>query len=400
MRYVTILTAVLIWPLWAGAQDGEALFKGNCASCHKLDAKLTGPALRGVHERWQNKTEEMVAFIHNSQAYMKAGRPLSAYAQKLYQEYNQTVMPAQALSDDEIKSILTYIKDAPTAAKADIAGGPGAGAPQGSSALDDRSAFYILATIAGLLLIFGLVLIVLIAIASSAIKAHQRGEKLTWSVINANVTGFFKSPFVTTMLVLVVLGGVGNAGYKFLWSLNLHDGYKPVQPIAFSHALHAGQYKIACQYCHTGVEKSKNATIPSTNICMNCHNVIEEGPKYGKKEIAKVRESYNTGKPIEWVKVHNLPDLVYFNHAQHVKVAGLECAECHGKVEEMEEVYQHARLSMGWCINCHREKEVDINKDGYYKSIHASLRADMEAGKVGKITVEKLGGLECARCHY
>ncbi len=390
---------MLAAPVWASAQDGEALFKGNCASCHKLDAKLTGPALRGVHERWDNKTEELVAFIHNSQEYMKAGRAKSAYAQKLFQEYNQTIMPAQALSDAEIKAVLDYIKAAP-APTADVAAGPGAAAPQGTSSLDDRSVFYILATIAGLLLFFCLVLIVLIAIATSAIKAHERGEKLTWSFINQNVKGFLKSPFVTTMVVLVVLGGAGNAAYKFLWSLNLHDGYKPVQPIAFSHAVHAGQYKIGCQYCHVGVEKSKNATIPSTNICMNCHNVIEEGPKYGKKEIAKVRESYNTGKPIEWVKVHNLPDLVYFNHAQHVKVAGLECAECHGKVEEMEEVYQHARLSMGWCVNCHREKEIDLNKDGYYRSLHASLRADMAAGKVGKITVEKLGGLECARCHY
>lgn len=398
MRYL-IAILLLVAPVWASAQDGEALFKGNCASCHKLDAKLTGPALRGVHERWDNKVEEIAAFIHNSQEYMKAGRAKSAYAQKLFQEYNQTIMPAQALSNDEIKAVLAYIKDAP-APKADIAGGPGAGAPQGASALDDRGAFYILATIAGLLLAFGLVLIAVIAITSSAIKARERGEKLTWDSINQNVVGFLKSPFVATLLVLVVLGGVGNAAYKFLWSLNLHDGYKPVQPIAFSHALHAGQYKIACQYCHVGVEKSKNATIPSTNICMNCHNVIEEGPKHGKKEIAKVRESFNTGKPIEWVKVHNLPDLVYFNHSQHVKVAGLECVECHGKVEEMEEVHQHARLSMGWCINCHREKEIDLNKDDYYKSLHASLRADMEAGKVGKITVEKLGGTECARCHY
>jgi hypothetical protein len=133
---------------------------------------------------------------------------------------------------------------------------------------------------------------------------------------------------------------------------------------------------------------------------MNCHNAIEEGPKYGKKEIEKIYESYKNNKPIEWVKIHNLPDLVYFNHAQHVKVAGLECQECHGPVEEMEEVYQYSKLSMGWCVDCHRKKEVDINKDDYYRSIHAQMREDLKQGKIQKITVEKLGGLECARCHY
>jgi hypothetical protein len=174
----------------------------------------------------------------------------------------------------------------------------------------------------------------------------------------------------------------------------------PAQPVAFSHKLHAGQYGIACQYCHIGVERGKYATIPSTNICMNCHNYVVQGPVYGKKEIAKVRESWETGKPIEWVKIHVLPDFVYFNHAQHVKVAGLACQDCHGPVETMEEVYQFNDLSMGWCINCHREKEVDLDKNDYYKTVHAKVKERLNNKELKKITVENLGGLECARCHY
>jgi hypothetical protein len=176
-------------------------------------------------------------------------------------------------------------------------------------------------------------------------------------------------------------------------SVGLHKGYQPVQPIAFSHKLHAGQYKIACQYCHVGVEKGKSATIPSTNICMNCHNYIQEGSRYGTKEIAKILESWETGKPIEWVRIHNLPDLVYFNHAQHVKVGGIACQTCHGPVEEMEEVYQYSDLSMGWCINCHRQTKVDLTANPYYERLHQAL-------KEKTVTVEQIGGLECSKCHY
>lgn len=379
------------------AQDGEALFKGNCGSCHQVHKKMTGPALSGVHDRWGNAEEEMIAFVKNSQGYMKAGRPKSAYAQALFNEFNNTVMPAQALSDDEIKAIFAYVKAAP-APKDQAAGDK---QPQGGSLpISEKSLFFGLSALVAVLLFVSLAGLLIIGAVAQAIKAKDSGEALTWAGVQESFSQLAKNKFVLTVLAFIVLAGVGNSAINLATSINFHDGYKPVQPVAFSHKLHAGQYKINCQYCHVGVERGKSATIPSANICMNCHNHIEEGPKYGKKEIAKVREAYEKNKPIEWVKVHNLPDLVYFNHAQHVKVAGLECQECHGPIEEMEEVYQYSRLTMGWCVNCHRQKEVDINKNDYYKSIHAKLREDMASGKAGKITVEKLGGLECARCHY
>lgn len=374
--------------------EGEVLFKANCASCHNLDRKLTGPALRGAVDRWDGEIDEMVAFIKNSQGYMKAGRPKSAYASKLYDEYNKTLMPAQSVSEDQAKAILTYIQEAP-APVADA----GKEEPKGSS-IPDATIYSSFAMLVGVLLLACVLVIFAIAAIAHALRAREQGASLNWDGFKESLGMFLRNPFVAVVLVLVVLGGVANGAYDMLWSINLHQGYSPVQPVAYSHKLHAGELGIDCKYCHVGVEKGKSATIPSANICMNCHNVVEEGRKYGKTEIAKIREAYKNGKPIEWVRIHNLPDFVYFSHAQHVKVAGLECQECHGPIEEMEDVYQYSRLSMGWCVNCHREKEVDLNKSEYYQTTYKQLHDDLVSGKIDKVTVEKLGGLECARCHY
>lgn len=376
------------------AQDGEALFKANCASCHKVDKKMTGPALMGVHDRWENEIEEMVAFVQNSQGYMKASRPKSDYAKKLFAEFNNTLMPPQPLKPEEIKAIFGYIEA--YAPPVDPTSGGGAV----KEPTVDPTTYYSILGLIGVLLGVCALLLLVIAIVIQAFKAKASGEKLTWENFRENTMAFFTNPFVAGVIALVVVMGVANSAIDLAANINFNHYYQPAQPIAFSHKIHAGQYEIDCKYCHIGVEKGKNATIPSTNICMNCHNAIEEGAKTGTTEIAKIHESFKTNKPIEWVKIHNLPDLVYFSHAQHVKVAGLECQECHGPVETMDEVYQYSKLNMGWCVSCHREKEIDINKNDYYRSVHQQLREDQASGKLQKITVEKLGGLECARCHY
>jgi hypothetical protein len=210
-----------------------------------------------------------------------------------------------------------------------------------------------------------------------------------------------------------------------LWVIGVYGGpevehYRPEQPIAFDHSLHAGKDNLAidCQYCHSGASKSRHAGIPSANVCMNCHKAVDSGTKTGTKEIAKIyaavgwdptTQSY-TGKeePIRWVKVHNLPDHAYFNHAQHVAVAGLECQDCHGPIDtEMTVAEQWAPLTMGWCIDCHTEREVKMAGNGYYDEVMARLmetdKGHSELKKYlqdGKITVRELGGLECAKCHY
>jgi hypothetical protein len=155
--------------------------------------------------------------------------------------------------------------------------------------------------------------------------------------------------FVMAVLTLTTLAGCewGSIGYN--------KGYAPDQPIKFSHELHAGQYKMQCLYCHSSAERSGHAAVPSLNICMNCHLVVATD----KPQIQRLAQAYNNNEPVPWVKVHMLPDHVRFNHKAHVEKFGApqSCHKCHGPVETMEVMYQHSSLSMGWCIQCHRQPE-------------------------------------------
>jgi hypothetical protein len=209
-------------------------------------------------------------------------------------------------------------------------------------------------------------------------------------------------------LVLLVMVAMGSrAAWNGMMGIGVYEGYQPEQPIFFSHKIHAGQNGINCVYCHSGVEKSKISNIPSANVCMNCHKYIQEGAVTGKTEIAKIyaaldfdpaTQTYGKNtKPIKWVKVHTLPDHVYFNHAQHVTVGKQECATCHGPIEQMDTVRQHSSLTMGWCIDCHRKTEVKMEGNAYYNELHAKLAAKY---KGQPITVDKMGGIECGKCHY
>lgn len=402
-RSLTLLLFVFAALGTVRAQEGEAIFKQNCYSCHRFDRDLTGPNLTGAVERWEGDEAEMLAFIKNPKGYADGGNKKSAYVKDLFGQYKQWMTPHAFLGDDKIKAVITYIKDYKAPAPADggaaTADGAPAGQPAGAGVSDD-TLLYGLVMLVGLLVIVSLVLIVVIAAVLSAIRAKERGEKFTYATLKDSAVSIFKSKFVLTIIALVILGGVLDKGYDFVAHVGFHDGYQPVQPVAFSHKLHAGQYKINCEYCHTGVQKGKSATIPSTNICMNCHSVIKEGPQYGAQEIAKVVSAHEKGEAIEWVRIHNLPDLVYFNHQQHVKVAGLECQTCHGPIEEMEEVYQYSRLTMAWCINCHRERKIDLNSNPYYHTVFKQVREDWNAGKIDSVSVARLGGLECSKCHY
>ena len=203
---------------------------------------------------------------------------------------------------------------------------------------------------------------------------------------------FLKSDFIlgaTSFLFTIVFVRSCIDG---LYTVGIQQNYQPTQPIAFSHKIHAGQFEIDCNYCHTGVRNSKSANIPSVNICMNCHNSINTE----KPEIQKILTAYEEKKPIEWIRVHNLPDLSYFNHSQHVEVGGIECETCHGPIKEMDVVYQYAELTMGWCVNCHRETELNSKGNEYYDKLVALH------GKNSKnpLKVQDIGGLECSKCHY
>jgi cytochrome c553 len=235
---------------------------------------------------------------------------------------------------------------------------------------------------------------------------------------------FAKNQFLVLVTVIFLLLSSAYYVYGFLMQVGVDQGYAPVQPIHYSHKIHAGDNKIECTYCHSSARVSKHSGIPSLNVCMNCHKSIyeykgnPEGPtqddlangytnEFYTKEIKKLYKAVGwdeetqqyTGEsqPVEWVRIHNLPDFAYFNHSQHVSVAGVACQTCHGPVEEMEIMYQYSPLTMGWCIDCHRETNVKVEGNAYYDKIHEALS---QKYGVDKLTAAQMGGLECGKCHY
>jgi hypothetical protein len=221
------------------------------------------------------------------------------------------------------------------------------------------------------------------------------------------------NPTVVTIIVLAIVG-VGLGGWAFDYGIKevgVQQGYSPDQPINYNHKLHAGKLEIDCQYCHSVAAKSKHASIPSMNVCMNCHKAVPMRDEAGavNPEIQKIYDAVGWNaemseyfddkdskkKPVKWVRIHNLPDLAYFNHSQHVTVGKVECQTCHGEIQEMDKVAQYSKLTMGWCINCHRERNIDPDNE-YYSELHEKLKKEGQH----YITVAKNGGLDCAKCHY
>jgi len=377
-------------------KNGESLFKGNCTVCHAIDEVIIGPALRDIHER---RSEEWIyAFIKNSQKVIKSG---DEYAIELYDQYNKTLMTSFDFSDEELNAILTYIKNESTkevqVLVADVQQDNSMGAETSISSND----FYLSLGLNLLLLL--IIVFVLFRFTNLSKKyvilkdTQNKGELLGDEDKEIVDSGFDFKEFLRSNKV------VGISSFVFivifvkscidgLYTVGIQQNYQPTQPIAFSHKIHAGQYEIDCQYCHTGVNISKSANIPSVNICMNCHNTIHTD----RPEVQKIVTAYEENRPIEWVRVHNLPDLSYFNHSQHVAVGGIECNTCHGPIEEMDIVYQYAELTMGWCINCHRETEVNAKGNKYYDNL---VELHKKSSKK-PLNVEDIGGLECSKCHY
>ena len=377
-------------------KNGESLFKGNCTVCHAINDVIIGPALRDVHER---QSEEWIyAFIKNSQKVIKSG---DEYAVNLYNEYNKTLMTSFDFSDEELNAILTYIKDESTKevqiVVADVTDSSG----QAIDPSVSSNNFYLSL---GLNLFLLLVIIFILFRFTNLSKKYvllqdnqSKGKLLDEEdkeIVDSgfNIKEFIKSNKIVGITSFLFIGIFVKSCIDGLYTVGIQQNYQPTQPIAFSHKVHAGQYEIDCNYCHTGVNISKSANIPSLNICMNCHNAIETD----KPEIQKILAAYEENRPIEWVRVHNLPDLAYFNHKQHVAVGGLDCATCHGPIEEMDVVYQYSELTMGWCINCHRESEVNSKGNDYYKKLVELHNSSSKK----PMTVEDIGGLECSKCHY
>jgi mono/diheme cytochrome c family protein len=372
------------------AAEGETLFKNNCAACHaSTDEVLVGPGLKGISER--RPIEWIVKWVHNPQAVIASG---DKYANDLYNKFNKAAMtPYPNFSEAQIKGIIAYI-DASNAAPAAPAAGAapvtGAAAPAAQS-----SGGMMEVLLVGLLIIMVVVLIALLSIVNSLsklAKAEQEEGKSFFDRVSENAKSIAANSAVKTGIIVLVFLLGGKATIDAAYGVGIHQGYAPEQPIKFSHKLHAGQYQINCNYCHTGVYSGKGANIPSANICMNCHNAIKrESP-----EIQKIYKALEKDEPIQWVRIHNLPDLAYFNHSQHTNVGGLECKNCHGEIEKMEVVEQRSSLTMGWCIDCHRQTDVNAKGNAYYDKLVEVHNKDSKT----PLKVQNIGGLECSKCHY
>ena len=385
----------------AAGQDGEALFNNNCRTCHSPFEPGVGPALKGVENR--HSEEWLLKWIHNNQALIKAKDP---EALKLYNDNGQKQMTVFTnLKDDEIKAILKYIKEVqPPSAK-------GPTPPPGETPTEEPSNAWIYLLIAGILLY--LISGVLRRVQETLAKTVRKKSGLPEPVQMGRWKSFVhwarnNKKLVAVILIVFFMWSSVKAWYGLL-SIGVTQGYTPDQPIKYSHKLHAGDMKISCIYCHSGAERGKTAGIPSANVCMNCHKYVKQGPTGDKTEIAKIYKALDydpdkgtygpNQKPIQWVRVHNLPDLAYFNHSQHYVVGKIACQTCHGPVQDsMTVAMQYSKLTMGWCIDCHRRTPVQMADNGYYTDFHKELLA--KYGSDSLLTVERIGGTECARCHY
>lgn len=406
-----ILSLLFLNPSASLSQDlgnGEVLFNANCKRCHLPWKDMTGPALNGVMDRWDTE-ENLIKWVKGSQAMVAEGHP---YSVALFEKWNGSIMPDfPNFSDEEVMDMISYANVA-----TDGEGGETVNADCPTEEEGDPG------SMAFMLLLGSLVLVLLIAalVLSKVIGGLDRAlkEKAGETLADEDPVPFLQREWVQKLGGLVglfVFLAVGYGLYVSAANLGRQPGYQPTQPIKFSHKLHAGKLDIDCQYCHVGAERGKSAVIPSTNICMNCHKGVEVGPCYGTEEIDKIYASagwdketktydLEKAKPIEWVRIHNLPDHVYFNHAQHVQVGKIDCEDCHGDVAEMDEVKQHQNLSMGWCVNCHRETPVQFAENEYYHETFEELHEQFKnnGNKIDKslITEGKLGGTECQKCHY
>lgn len=372
-------------------KNGESLFKEYiCNSCHAVDKKVVGPALAGVYDR--REVDWIYSFVKSPGKMINDGDP---QAVALFKEYNQ-IMPNQDLAEDQILAIMAYVRhteENPPVVEAPVQGVATDGTAQ-SGGVPSEYLNVIMVTLIVVLVLLLIVLVIIINFVGRYLRDKKELSSDDEEIVNEkfSVTAFLKSPTVIGIITFLVVALAAKNVIDGLYTVGVQQGYAPTQPIPFSHELHAGVYEIDCQYCHTGVEIAKNANIPSVNICMNCHSEI----KTDSPQIQKLYAAQESGRPIEWVRVHNLPDLAYFNHSQHVTVGEIECQTCHGEVQEMEVVKQFAPLTMGWCIDCHRNTDVNTQGNGYYDKLVEMHNATSKT----PMKVADIGGLECAKCHY
>ena len=398
------------------AQDGKALFISKCASCHQVFNDATGPKLGGVINQapYNGDMSKMYHWIRNTAALVET----DPHYQGLMARFRtlMTPFPESALSNADIDAIFAYVEQS-------YAAGPGGGKPTTGSEETKPTGQNAL--------IFGVISVILALIALILMQVNSNLKKLSddkEGILRPEPVPFYRNKVYIALASILFFVVGGYYVTKGAIGLGRTKNYQPVQPIYFSHKVHAGINQINCLFCHGAAWESKQAAIPSVNVCMNCHKAIPaytKGPKLydhngdeinGTAEIAKLYEfagydpkkslewDPSKAKPIEWIRIHNLPDHVFFSHAQHIRAGNVQCQTCHGEITAMDEVKQFSELSMGWCVNCHRETKVDFNYDttkgNKFYSIYEKFHNDIKEGKMDSVTVRDIGGLECQKCHY
>ena len=425
------LTFLFLTGTFSAQAQGEDLFKAKCATCHQIFKDGTGPKLFEVRQKWESGGAiegSIIQWVNDYEVAM-ANDPYAASVAAV-NPTNMNKFPD--LSEEQINSIFDWVDTQEE--KSAVTAGSG-----GEASQEEES------SMGWVWMILGIVFVVIILAVGGVRRqlksatAEASGEDFDeqmsyseelkqWAWLNKRYVGVAALVAVMGVVVILFLG---------LYSINIMENYQPSQPIEFPHSVHAGTNGIDCKYCHNSVDKSRTAGLPTVNVCMNCHKQITGAGD----QMAKIQKIYdaagwdpegagkytNETKEIVWNKVHVLPDHVYFNHSQHVVVGGVDCKQCHGDmatmtetakvmpVEELNKVEGNIpltkpTLTMGWCIECHQEKEVslgslDTKGDGYYNEIHKRLLNNDKTlyGQYledGKVTVKELGGWECAKCHY
>ena len=388
---------------------GKEIFNTNCAACHKLDAKATGPALRGVGAKYEKAW--LYKWIHNSSDLIKSG---DATAIKVFEANNKIPMTAfPQLSEADIDNIIAYTMEEKAAAPAPVVGETAAGSESNAGGVSNEVILGALSLVMAILIVMLFMVNKVLRKVAAANGIDVAPKEPTMPIWKA----FAKNQFLVLVTSIFLLLASAFFVYGYLMQVGVDQDYSPVQPIHFSHRIHAGSNGIDCNYCHSAARVSKNSGIPSLNVCMNCHKNISEvsdttaTAEFSKadydKEIGKLYKAVGSDKenqkytgvtqPVKWVRIHNLQSFVYFNHSQHVTVAGVECQTCHGPVQTYEFQKQFAPLTMKWCVDCHRKTEVKMEGNEYYTKIHEELSKKYG---VEKLTAAQMGGLECGKCHY
>jgi cytochrome c551/c552 len=414
----------------SSAQDGEALFNSKCATCHQPHKDMTGPKLYEVRQKWEDggaKEGSIYEWVKNWQVAV-ANDP---YAKEV-SSWSPTAMSLFAnLSNEQVEAILDYVDAQPLPSAG--GGADTAASSAGPGQKEETSLGWIWYVLAGVFI----VIILSVGGVRRQLSNIDSDEEYTKTYADEIRTWMFRNRKPVGVGVLVIVLALIVGGLLQLGQIGILSAYQPSQPIAFPHDIHAGTNAIDCKYCHNSADKSKSAGVPTVNVCMNCHKQVQGTTDIQKEELAKIYQAagfspegggqYNGDtENLVWNRVHVLPDHVYFNHSQHVVVGGIDCKQCHGDmtkqnelprvvpVEELNKVEGNIQLTkptltMGWCIECHSEKEIANGplegKGGYYDEIHKRLLENDKSLyedylEDGKVSVKELGGWECAKCHY